>query len=454
VEASESTALGGLALAVGLVGRLRLAQSIDERVSLLHSRRPYHESDHVLIHVYNLFVGGTAIEDIADLQQSEPVRRMLGATRIPDPSTAGDFLRRFDQESIAALDEAIDEAQERVWKRRYGKRKSALGIIDLDSHVRHVYGNQKEGADFTYKGGFGYHPLVISLAETQECLRLVNRPGNMASAEGAAREIAGLAPLLARRFAKVLVRGDSAFARQDIFDVCAAHGLHFAMVSGAQPNFAALAEGLDGHSWRPFRGTEGTSTHERQTRRRGRNLRRLRARRRGKRDLKLEKQWLAEIDYTPARSERTYRLIIRKQRIEESEQGELFELWRYRYVLTNLPRSVSTEEVVRLTYRRCDQENVIEQLQSGVAAMRMPTGGFLANYAHLVCARLAHNLKSWLAMLALPREVMRWEWKRFRKAFVYVAATVVRSARQIILRLASSQRFAPILERAIVRLQT
>jgi len=282
----------------------------------------------------------------------------------------------------------------------------------------------------------------------------VNRSGNTTSAEGAAQELAGLVPLLTRRFEKVLVRGDSAFARQDIFDVCDANGLHFAMVSGAQQNFAALAEGLDERCWRPFRGTEETSTHERKTRRRGRNLRRLRARRRGKRDLKLEKQWLAEIDYTPARSNKAYRLIIRKQRIEECEQGELFELWRYRYVLTNLPRSVFTEEVVRQTYRRCDQENVIEQLQSGVAALRMPTGGFLANYAHLVCARLAHNIKSWLAMLALPSEVMRWEWKRFRKAFVYVAASVVRSARQNILRLASSHRFAALLQRAIVRLQT
>lgn len=446
--------MGGLALAIRLVAQLRVAQSIDERVLLLRSCRPYHESDHVLTHVYNLFVGGSAIEDIADLQQSEPVRRMLGAGRIPDPSTAGDFLRRFDRKSIASLDAAIDEAQQRAWKRRYGTRKCAHGIVDLDSHVRHVYGHQKEGADFTYKGGFGYHPLVISLAETQECLRLVNRSGNMTSAEGAAQELAGLVPLLGSRFEKVLVRGDSAFARQDIFDVCDANGLHFAMVSGTQQNFAALAEAIGERCWRRFQGTEESPTPERRTRRRGNNLRRLRARRRGKRDLKLEKQWLAEIDYRPARSEKTYRLIIRKQRLEESEQGELFELWRYRYVLTSLPRSVSTEEVVRLTYRRCDQENVIEQLQSGVAAMRMPTGGFLANYAHLVCARLAHNIKSWLAMLALPREVMRWEWKRFRKAFVYVAASVVRNARQNILRLASSHRFAPILQRAFVRLQT
>ncbi len=453
VESSETTALGGLSLAVRLSARLRMPQSIDRHLSLLRSRRPFHESDHVLTHVYNLFAGGTAIEDIADLQHSEPVRRLLGTPRIPDPTTAGDFLRRFDEPAIQALDRAIDEIQELAWSRRDGVKKRELGVVDLDSHLHHVYGHQKEGADFTREGGFGFHPLVISLAETQECLRLVNRAGNVACSDGAARELKALVPMLRRRFKSVLVRGDSAFACQEIFDVCDQSALSFAMVSATQSNFAALADALGERCWRPFRATEAPAV-ERESRRRGQNLRRLRARARGKRDLKLEKQWIAEIPYTPARSERTYRLIIRRQRIEESRQGELFELWRYRYVLTNLPASVATEEVVRLTYRRCDQENVIEQLQNGVAAMRMPTGGFDANWAYLVCARLAHNMKSWLAMLALPREVMRWEWKRFRKAFVFVAARVVRSARQNLLRLADSHRFAVTLQRAIVRLQT
>ena len=453
LESSETTALGGLALAVRLAARLRMPQSIDGHLALLRSRRPFHESDHVMTHVYNLFAGGTAIEDIVDLQHSEPVRRMLGTSRIPDPTTAGDFLRRFDEPAIRALDRAIDEIQELAWRRRDGVKKLELGVVDLDSHLHHVFGHQKEGADFTREGGFGFHPLVISLAETQECLRLVNRPGNVACSEGAAHELRELVPMLHRRFKSVLVRGDSAFACQEIFDVCDQNGLSFAMVSATQQNFAALADALGERCWRPFRALEA-SPSQGQTRRRGRDLRRQRARARGMRDLRLEKQWIAEIPYTPARSERSYRLIIRRQRIEESKQGELFQLWRYRYVLSNLPASVSTEEVVRLTYRRCDQENVIEQLQNGVAAMRMPTGGFHANWAYLVCARLAHNMKSWLAMLALPREVMRWEWKRFRKAFVYVAARIVCSARQHLLRLADSHRFATTLQRAIVRLQT
>jgi len=176
-EPSDTTPYGGLALAASLVRSLGIAQDLDRELSLLASHRPFHESDHVLTHVYNLYAGGTCIEDIADLQTSEPVRRILGADRIPDPTTAGDFLRRFDGDALSALDRVIDRAQEKVWKRRYGKKKAARGIVDLDSHIHPVYGDQKEGTDFTYQGNFGYHPLVISLAGTLECLRLINRPG-------------------------------------------------------------------------------------------------------------------------------------------------------------------------------------------------------------------------------------------------------------------------------------
>jgi hypothetical protein len=456
-ERGEATAYGGLSLATAMVRSLGLNRAIDGALELLQSHRPFTESDHVLTHVYNLFVGGTCIEDIGHLQGSEPVRRMLGAARIPDPTTAGDFLRRFDEASLSALDGAIDEGQEAVWRRRYGRKKVDRVLVDLDSHVHRVYGDQKEGADFSYKGPLAYHPLVISLAETQECLRLINRPGNTPSAEGAETHLAELFPLLLRRFRQVVVRGDSAFCKQAVFDVCEAHGQCFAVVSPAQQNFEALAEALPESAWKPYRGP-GERAHRAQppSRRRTRrpNRRRRLARQRGKHDLKLERQWIAEIPYRPTRSGQTYRLVIRRQRIEEHHQGELFELWRYRYGMTNLPASTGTREVVDLTYQRCDQENVIEQLQHGIAGMRMPTGGLISNAAFLTCARLAHNLKAWLAQLALPRETLRWEWKRFRHAFVYVAARVLCQSRQIHVRIASSHRTAATLVQAHVRLQT
>ncbi|HSR96402.1 MAG TPA: hypothetical protein VLM79_04985 [Kofleriaceae bacterium] len=92
--------------------------------------------------------------------------------------------------------------------------------------------------------------------------------------------------------------------------------------------------------------------------------------------------------------------------------------------MTSLPSSVSTQDAVDLTYERCDQENVIAQLGSGLAAWRMPVAEFDGNSAWLEIeiARLAWNLGKWIALLALPAEVVRWEWKRFRQAFVYAAA--------------------------------
>lgn len=451
-EASDTTPYGGLALAANLVRSLGIAKDLNRDLSLLASHRPFHESDHVLTHVYNLYAGGTCIEDIADLQTSEPVRRILGADRVPDPTTAGDFLRRFDAESLKSLDRVIDQAQEKVWKRRYGKRKAARAIVDLDSCVRPVYGDQKEGTDFTYKGSFGYHPLVISLADTMECLRLVNRSGNTASADGSETHLRELFPMLGRRFREVIVRGDSAFAKQAIFDACEEAGHSFAIVSPQQQNFASLFEALPGEAWKPYRQRKKNRVPACKRRKRGRNRRKERARARNKRDLQLKKQWIAEIPYRPDRSKRTYRLIARYQEIDEHEQGHLFMLTRFRFILSNLPSSVSAEKVMDLTYQRCDQENLIEQLQSGVTAMRMPTGGMLSNAAFMTCARLAHNLKPWLAQTALPRETMRWEWKRFRRAFVYCAARVVHASRQTHVRFASSHRFTGAIIAAQIRL--
>ncbi len=453
-EHSDSTAVGGVALVAGLAKRLGLPALINTKLNLLARRRPYHESDHVMTHVLNLFTGGTAIEDIADLQGDRAVRRILGTPRIPDPTTCGDFLRRFKQRDIRALDEAIDQAQSKAWKAIHGRKKQKLALIDLDSHVKHIYGLKKGGADFTYKGGYGFHPLVISLAGTQEILRIANRSGNQASAADAETHLASVAPLLKERFNRVIVRGDSAFSKQALFDECQANRFYFAMVSASHVNFEGLAESVPETAWEPFQDKpRATPKQKKAKRKRRKNLRRKKARARGKHDLHLCRQWIAEIAYKPARSKHTYRLVIRRQKIEESDQGELFVTWRYRYAISNLPRSYSAESLTNLTYQRCDQENIIEQLQNGIAGMRMPTGDFLANSAYLNCARLAQNMKSWLAQLVLPRESVRWEWKRFRKAFVYVTARVTLSGRRTLIRLSDATRFSADLSIALARLQ-
>lgn len=88
------------------------------------------------------------------------------------------------------------------------------------------------------------------------------------------------------------------------------------------------------------------------------------------------------------------------------------------------------EDVIDETYMRCDQENLIQQMGSGLAAWRMPVAEFDGNEAWLEIARLAWNMAKWIALLALPDEVIRWKWKRFRLHYVFVPVQLIKRARQ------------------------
>lgn len=466
-ERAPWTPYGGLALFAESCRRLRVAESLDDHVEVLKVHLPYHESDHILAQAASLYVGGTCIEDMMYLQKDEAVLRMLGACRTPDPTTAGDFLRRFDEHanpgSLQGLREAVDEIQERAWRRIAKKqdgrrRKRSVAIVDLDGHVKELCGVQFEGADFSRDGRWSFNVLVASLRGTGECLAVRLRSGNTRSSEDAAELLHELLPRLLRHFDEVLVAGDSDFDRRDIRQACALPGVYFAFVGRETTNRPGMAENIP--SWRPFR-TRTARQRARARQRKGyrsrarkANRRKQRAWQRGYRDKKLVTQLVGETTFTPPGDQKPLRLIVRKQLIDTSDknQGRLFLEYRYRYVVTNLPRSWSVEDVIDETYMRCDQENVIEQLGSGLPMWRMPVKEFMGNQAWLEIARLAWNLRSWIAQLALPEETVRWEWKRFRKAFVHVAAQVIKRSRQVWMRFAASHRFVRMLVAAHARL--
>jgi hypothetical protein len=454
-QRGETFAYGGLALAHELVGRLKLPALLDNNVKVFERHRPYHESDHILTHVYNLYVGGGAIEDIANLQGSKAFQNLVGAESVPDPSTAGDFLRRFDANDLGSFQSAIDQARAKVWKRLPRKQRLCL-TVDMDSTIKEVYGQCKQGADFSYTGKWSYHPLVISTAETKECLRLLNRPGNSGSADGAAAALEDCLRPASRYFKKLRVRGDSAFYQHATIKVAEAYGAEFAFVMDTCPAVRNLAAALPEKAWRPFKAAPPPPRKKMATVRRRRKrerLRRKKARERGYRTLSTVKEWVGEIRYTPSFAKKEYRVVVKRQLIEESHgQQALIRRHEYRFIITSNEHDCPAE-VVRFAYGRCDQENTIEQLKNGIAAMRMPTGELLANAAFMLAAELAWNLRAWLSLLALPKATGTWEWKRFRHAFVYVSAKVVRSARGAVARIGASHRFAGELLDAVPRVR-
>lgn len=450
-ERSNATPYGGLALYHTLVGQLGLPNDLRRELMLLKVPLPYWESDHVLTHVYNLLCGGTCIEDIANLQNSEAVKRMLGTDVIPDPTTAGDFLRRFKEGDLEGFQRAIDAARVRVWK-KMPRELRERATIDLDSHVREMSGDCKQGADFSYTGKWSYHPLLAKLAETGECLRSVNRPGNKTSADGAEKMLRESLQLTRGYFKERIWRGDTAFYECRLINLTEEEQAYFVVCVDAMPNVVGLAQKLPEAAWKPMKWDSEKKVIPKEKQRRKRiNYRNLKAKEREYKNIEPQEQGVAEFEYQPTDCKKPYRMIVRRVKIRETKgQQLLFEGYRYYFMLTNLWRG-SAERIVRFGYKRSDIENDIEQMENGIEAMKMPTGELLANGAFLMMGQLAWNLKAWSALLLLPKETRVWEWKRFRYALIYIGAKVIRQGRRIVAKISHAHRYAEAMFRAMNR---
>ncbi len=129
-EVSEKTgaiSYGGLGLLQQVVKWSGLGKAIDEAVKLLKRHQPYHESDHVLSLIYNVATGGTRYQDVEMRRQSGSFLEAVGAEKIPAPSTAGDFVRRFKAPDVLDLMEAVNDSRLKVWAQQPASPTGSLG---------------------------------------------------------------------------------------------------------------------------------------------------------------------------------------------------------------------------------------------------------------------------------------------------------------------------------------
>jgi hypothetical protein len=448
-----------------LAQKLGLVRDIDENLHLLKRHLPYHESDHILNIAYNLLSGGSRLEHLEVRRNDEVYLDALGAERIPDPTTAGDFCRRFTEGDVEQLMDIFNESRLRAWK----EQPDAFfdeAFLDADGTLAPSDGWCKQGVDISYKGVWGYHPLIVSLANTSEPLFLVNRSGNRPSHEHADGYLDKAAALCRRAgFRRITFRGDTDSSQTKRLDGWDRDGVRFIFGIDAMANLKGLAERLPdlGYSEleRPPRYT--IKTVPRQTRERHKE--RIVSERRFD-TLKLIGEEVAEFDYRPVACEKAYRVIVlRKKLVVEKGQLWLFEPDRYFFYITN-DRTTPASEIVFLANDRCDQENLIAQLKSGVKAMTMPVDDLVSNWAYMVMASLAWSLKAWSALLlpehprwgerhrAEKRSLLRMEFSTFCVALIQVPCQVVRTSRRIIYRLLSWNPWQSVFLRLVERLQS
>jgi hypothetical protein len=457
-DRSVGTAYGGIGLMHQLVRELELAEAIDARLHLFKIHLPYHESDHVLNLTYNALCDGRCLEDLELRRQDEAYLNVLGASRIPDPTTAGDFCRRFKPHDLQALQAAFDVVRRKVWARQPAEF-FAEARIDADGKTVATDAECMQGIDLSHNGVWSYHPLVISLANTKEVLRLVNRPGNRPSHEGAAAQLDECLALCREAgFQKILLRGDTDFSQTVHLDRWHEQGdVNFVFGYDASVPLQVRADELPPAAWKPLK-RPPKYTVQTTPRAKPPRVKQQIVEQRGFKDIRLVDEWVAEFEYRPTACRHTYRMVVVRKNlsVNDPRQGRFFEPdYRYFFYITNQWEPTAAQ-IVFTANDRCDQENLLAQLNA-CRALHAPVDNLLSNWAYMLMTSLAWNLKAWLA-LWLPAPPGRWreqhqaqkqmlltcEFRTFVNRLIRIPCQVLKTGRQLVLRVLAWNEWQPV----------
>jgi hypothetical protein len=334
-ERTRGTAHGGIGAIAKVIDATALAAEIDSSLELLKLHRPYHESDHVLNIAYNALCGGQRLQDIEARRCDQVFLDGLGTESLPDPTTAGDFCRRFDPAAVLALQEAINRARLKVWREQPPGFVDQPAVIDADASIIATDAQTKEGMDIAYNGIWGYSALVVSLQNTKEPLYLGLKGANRPSHEGVI-DYYDRAIALCRQagFKQIRLRGDTDFSLTSEFDRWDDDGVRFVFGYDARANLIQRAQSTDDQLYHELVGRA-----ERQIattpRARPRNVKDEIVRDRGYKVLRQAGEDVVEFTYRPGKCKRDYRVIaLRKNISVERSENVLFSEYRYFFYIT------------------------------------------------------------------------------------------------------------------------
>jgi hypothetical protein len=461
----QGLAAGGIGALLLLARRTGLINDIDHNLHLLKRHLPYHESDHVLNLALNILAGGTHIEHLELRRNDEVYLDALGAQRIPDPTTAGDFCRRFAEPDVVTLMDAINKARLRVWSQQPAAFFDEA-ILDVDGTLVATDAECKQGIDIAYNGTWGYHPLLISLANTAEPLYLVNRSGNRPSHENAAASLDKMIDLCrGAGFRRILLRGDTDFSQTrhlDRWDQAGDVGFVFGF--DANKTLKARATALAAQEYH-FLERQPRYVIKTVPRQQPERIKAEIVKERGFKTIHLLEEMIAEFAYRPVACQKSYRVIVLRKRLGiDKGPVRLYEKYLYYFYITN-DRETPADQIVFLANDRCDQENLIAQLKGGVHALTTPVNDLVSNWAYMVMASLAWSLKAWSALMvpvtprhaakhqAEKRTLLRMEFATFRAAVIEMPCQIVRSGGRLIYRLLSWNPWQGVFLRLVERLQ-
>ncbi len=380
----------GLLVCATLAERLAIEELVNESV-WLDARAPGAAlpGRKVMSLVHGMLAGADSIDDMNVLRAGST--GLILGHRVMAPSTLGTFLRAFTFGHVRQLDRVLDQSLARAWETGAGPRELPL-VIDIDSFIGEVHGDQKQGASYGYTRQLGYHPILAVRTDTGEVLHIRNRKGKANTQRGSSRFVDELLARVRRagHSGLVVIRADSGFENHKQFKALDARGVEFSVGVKQSKTIRALIAQIPETDWVTIEDYPD-SGH-------------------------------AQIAETKLGD---WRLIVRRTRLTGA-QAELFPDWRHHAFATNRTVPILIADIDHRDHAAI--ELVIRDLKDQALA-HFPSGQFAANSAWTVIAALAHNLGRWATQIGFPTRPVQTARAR-RRQLLQIPARLTRTSRQ------------------------
>ncbi|HHT9121991.1 MAG TPA: IS1380 family transposase [Candidatus Wunengus sp. YC63] len=396
----------GLSLHYAMAEALNIPQILDGRIHVKERESGYPESEHIMALSANAFVGGDYLDDLEALREDVAIQMAIGRKDIPDPTTAGDFCRRFSLGHILQMNKAYGEIQQGVYTNRADITE---WTIDVDAKVHEVYGEKKEGASRSYNGVYSLQPLYAFVDETDELVHNELRSGNTHPGAKMVAFLRRVKRKIPTQVKRIYLRSDSACYNKEVVELCEKEGWELSITADQTGPLLNKIEALPENAWQ--------------------------------RDNEDDTVEYAEVTYQPVGWPKEYRYLVKRKR-EKNKTGQrsLFKSAEYSCYAVVTNRKGNVQELMKTHAKRGKCEKRICQFTNEFLS-HLPMGEFFANWVYLLCAQLAYNLSLWIRDLVLPKPYRKKHIKRIRRCIGLIASKIITNGRQIRVKISTMHRW-------------
>jgi hypothetical protein len=402
----------GVPLIEELVRKFRLREKIDEQFGFPGSNRGIIASDYIMTLVYMFIDGALHLEDVRHLMSDEAFQELLADMKLPTSDAIGDWLRKYGgKQSETKIFQVVKQLL-------LGLTKQGE-ILDIDATIIE---SDKGDARKTYKGSYGYQPLLGIISENAIVVGSDFREGNISPQMGIVEFIKSCR----RNYPQAIkiVRSDSAGWQKEVVDYCVQEGLVYTITTDQTEGLLEAIKSIPEEKWK----------------------------RSVDKDNIKEDYEAAETEYRFGSKKRTVRIAAKRTKLKK--QYDLFLNYSYWIVATNLSKEdYDSQAIIELHQGRGIMEKRIGELKNQLNLDKVPCGQFDANCLYFTIGLLAYNLLQMLKLIGLPEEYHTKSVRTLRYQLLKLAGKVIFHARYLVIQIAAPLKNIELFNAAYYRLR-